>query len=69
MPKFPAFIWSCWASAEWKDQTIFDYIRDHRLRPVVHPMGYQPWEMLPLFYSASAVFVFPSFYKALLACG
>lgn len=60
----------------WKDQAIFDYIRDHRLRPVVHPMGYQPWEMLPLFYSACAVFVFPSFYEGFglpvveaMACG
>ena len=39
-------------------------------------MGYQPWETLPLFYSASSVFVFPSLYEGFglpvveaMACG
>ena len=60
----------------WKDQEIFDYIQEKRLRKVIHPMGYQPWEALPLFYSASSVFVFPSLYEGFglpvveaMACG
>jgi len=60
----------------WKDQSVFDFIHERHLGRFVSALGYQPWEKLPLFYSACTAFVFPSLYEGFglpvleaMACG
>lgn len=47
----------------WKDQAVFDFIRERGLARMVHTPGYQPREKLPGFYSSCAAFVLPSLYE------
>lgn len=60
----------------WYYHQIFDLIETLHLKEAIHFPGYVPQEMLPLWYNAAALFVYPSFFEGFglpvleaMACG
>ncbi len=60
----------------WKDEDIFETIRNLRLEPFVRWLGYVPFEELPALLNGAALFVFPALYEGFglppleaMACG
>ena len=60
----------------WDYQAVFDTIQAYNLSPTVHFPGYVDGEMLPLWYNAAELLVYPSLYEGwglpvieAMACG